>query len=542
MLKAITLAAALSACNAGLVVDTQYGKVEGHVDSITGTEYFWGIPFAASPVGQNRFAPPTPAQKWNGVKRLNDRTQPPECPQIHIYKGILLGEEDCLTLDVYRPANASANQNLGVMAWIYGGGFVTGSEDAGNAFNGKNLALKHNKIVVAMNYRLSNLGFLALDGLMKEHNTTGNYGLLDQQYALKWVQNNIASFGGNKDNVMIFGQSAGAISVTAHLAMPGSRGLFHAAVCESSVPVSDISFAPLKNSTEFGEVYSQKVGCPSGPNQLHCLRSMPLGDVMSPLLEWRHLFPKNDIGIMPRLMPVMPYFPVIDGSALTMRPYEAAVKGEAADVPIVMGTCHDEGTAFSPIIPLVVNGDFPAFFDKNGWERTLRHFFNETMSEAVDEFYSGLGFPTVEVKCQNLITDFIFACPTRHLLRALRGNSKRSQPVFTYQFNQTLNTPSYNTTGDSHSSEIPYVWNLPASYWLPSDHALSAVMSSFWSSLTDSKSPVCENCNGLTWAEYGVAPDGTDNFMSFMTPTMMKKDLKKDVCDFWDRWGYYNNP
>eukprot|EP01059_Diplonema_ambulator_P028141 TRINITY_DN46869_c0_g1_i1.p1 TRINITY_DN46869_c0_g1~~TRINITY_DN46869_c0_g1_i1.p1 ORF type:complete len:543 (+),score=188.36 TRINITY_DN46869_c0_g1_i1:45-1673(+) len=542
MLRAAALLAAAAAAHGGPIVDTQYGKVEGHVDKSTGTEFFWGIPYAAPPVGNNRFAPPTAAEKWEGVKRLDEFIQPPECPQVHIYRDIMFGKEDCLTLDVYRPANATAGAGLGVMVWIYGGGFVSGSEDASNSYNGKNLALKYNRIVVAMNYRLGNLGFIALEALMNEHGTTGNYGLLDQQFAMKWVQTNIHSFGGNPANVVLFGESAGAISVTAHMAIPSSRGLFRAAIAESSVPVSDISFAPYKNSTAFGEVYADKVGCPAGPNQLSCLRGLSIGEVMSPLLEWRRLFPKDDVGIMPRLMPVMPYFPVIDGVTLPKTPLEAAEAGECADVPFVIGTNHDEGTSFSPIIPLVVNGDFPAFFDQNGWERTLRHFFNETVAESVDKFYTAMNFPTIEIRVQHLITDFIFACPTRYLLRALNSNTKRTSPVFMYQFNQTLNTPSYNVSGDAHSLEIPYVWYLPASYWLPDDYALSGKMSSYWASMTTASAPACDGCNGLQWPPYHDNSVGNDSYMSFMTPTGMKNNFKKDICDFWDNWGYINNP
>eukprot|EP01064_Diplonema_japonicum_P015427 TRINITY_DN23150_c0_g1_i1.p1 TRINITY_DN23150_c0_g1~~TRINITY_DN23150_c0_g1_i1.p1 ORF type:complete len:547 (+),score=150.35 TRINITY_DN23150_c0_g1_i1:47-1687(+) len=527
----------------GPEVMTKQGAVKGRISVEEGTEYFYGIPFAEPPLGKLRFSPPVKKGPWNETI-VTGLEQTPFCPQMHATKNIFTGKEDCLTLEVYRPSLRT--EKLPVMVWIYGGAFVLGGDDQGGDYNGKELARKHNVIVVSMNYRLGNLGFLALQSLMNEHNTTGNYGLLDQQLALKWVQENIEAFGGNKDKVTIFGESAGGCSIVAQISMPGSRGLFHGAIAESSLPVSDIMWYSYKNATTFGEFYSQHVNCSAGPSQLDCLRSLSLDDVLSPLLAWRKAYPKAEAGIMPRVAPIMNWWPVVDGRALPESPIDMALNGQTADVPLIIGTNKDEGTIFVPGVVLVVNDPIPVVYPltPEGFQKSLRHFLNESTAKTVTDFYQTNSMSLTQVM-DRILRDFIFTCPTRHLLRAIVKHPGRKSPAFQYQFTQVLNSPAYNKTGDYHSSEIPYVFALASkgTNWTTSDYVLSDKMSGFWTSLPKDGYPNCPSC--VSWEPYTYNEDtktGTDNHMDLTTPISMKTNLYTDACDMWDKLGYNNNP
>ena len=536
-MKAFAFLMAVATATCKPIVDTKYGKVQGKIDPATGTEYFWGIPFAKPPVDNLRFAPPVEPDNYTHTIRTTD-LKPAECAQMHIEKGIIMGREDCLTLDVYRPSNAT---NLPVMVWIYGGGYVVGS-DSPTSYNGKYLAQNRNTIVVAMNYRVNNIGFLALDALMKEHGTTGNYGLLDQQMAMKWVHENIAQFGGDNKRVMIFGQSAGGCSIVAQLAMPSSKPYFQAAVAESPLPVSDITWVSYKNATHFGEVYASSVNCSHGLNQLKCLRSLPLKTLMNKLLEWRHNLPKDDQQGLPRLMPIMSWWPTIDGTTLPKTPIDAARDGTLNDVPTIMGTVHDEGTIFVPGAPFVINGGkipvvYPLSWD--GLTRTLLHFFNSSAVTKIEDFYGREQSPTDTANV--ILRDFIFTCPVRHLLRTMNSNSQRKNKMWTYQFDATLNSPEYHTFGDYHASEIPYVFEEPNQYWNETDHKLAKVLSGYWSSMASKGFPECEGC--AQWSDYKAdLSSQSDSYMKLATPNTMQPDLLDKYCNFWDYIGYYNNP
>ena len=231
---------------AGPHVKTVQGIVEGKPDAAV--HAFLGIPFAEPPVGELRWKAPVPAAKWNGVRKATDFG--PHCMQGRVYGDMNFrdsgGSENCLTLNVWLPAKP-ASVKLPVMVWIHGGGFVAGATSEARQ-DGTHLA-QHGLVVVSMNYRLGVFGFLAHPELAKEsgRNSAGNYGLLDQLAALDWVHDNIAAFGGDPNNVTIFGESAGSFSVSAQMASPLAKGLFHRAIGESGAAFSStgLSFEPL---------------------------------------------------------------------------------------------------------------------------------------------------------------------------------------------------------------------------------------------------------------------------------------------------------
>ena len=241
-----SLAAAVAAIGMGtaalsqappIVVRAEGGQLQGMVAD--GVESFKGIPFAAPPVGDLRWRPPQPPARWTGVRQaaefgadcMQGRFGPPPSAAAGA-PAAPVPSEDCLFLNVWRPAAAAA-RNLPVMVWIYGGGFVGGSSSSPNT-SGIGFA-KQGVVLVAMNYRVGRFGFFALPALSRERpdENKGNYAYMDQIAALQWVQRNIAAFGGNPDNVTIFGFSAGGVSVHSMLASPQARGLFHKAIAQS---------------------------------------------------------------------------------------------------------------------------------------------------------------------------------------------------------------------------------------------------------------------------------------------------------------------
>ena len=219
-----------STATAQVDVKTPLGAVKGTTVADGAVRVFSGIPYAAPPVGDLRWRAPQPVKPWTGVL---DATVPgPGCMQPTVFSDISFPKqsEDCLTVNIYTPAKA---ERLPVMVWIHGGGFQAGGgaepRHDGTAF------ARRNVVLVSINYRLGIFGFFVHPDLTKEsgHGASGNYGLLDQAAALRWVRDNIAAFGGDPGNVTIFGESAGSFSVSAQMAMPLSRGLFHKAIGES---------------------------------------------------------------------------------------------------------------------------------------------------------------------------------------------------------------------------------------------------------------------------------------------------------------------
>ena len=304
--------------DAGLVVATADGAVRGMAAGRT--DEFLGIPYAAPPVGRLRWRPPQPPARWPGVR---DATQfAPHCPQPASPFGLASTSEDCLYLNVFTPAAArhAGGRGRPVMVWIHGGALITGES---NDYNPAGL-VRRGVIVVTINYRLGALGFLAHPALAaRPGGPSGNYGLMDQQAALRWVQRNIRNFGGDPRNVTIFGESAGGLSVLSQLASPGARGLFSRAIVESGS--YNLTQAPLATAEAAGEAFAAKAGCPS--QTAACLRSLPVSTILD----------NEDFS---------GYTPDIDGRVLTQSLKTAFASGQFNRVPVINGTNHDEWRLF----------------------------------------------------------------------------------------------------------------------------------------------------------------------------------------------------
>ena len=319
-------AASLASGGASPVVRVDGGLVRGA--DAAGVNSFLGLPYAAPPTGNLRWRPPQPASSWSGVR---DATQfGPGCPQALARNPFLPPgtiSEDCLNLNVYTPTLRSGSDRP-VLVWIHGGGLV---QDGGRNYDGTKLAAA-GTVVVTINYRLGALGFLAHPALAsRPGGAAGNYGLMDQQAALRWVQRNIARFGGDPRNVTIAGQSAGGLSVLAQMVSPGARGLFQRAIVQSGTFA--LNQQPLAAAEAAGETFAKNVGCPD--QTAACLRSVPVSDLVS------------NFGVeIPG---------VVDGSVLTQPIGTALARGQFARVPVINGITHDEELLFVAGLSLTVS-------------------------------------------------------------------------------------------------------------------------------------------------------------------------------------------
>ena len=436
-----------------------------------------GIPYAQAPVGNLRWRAPQPLAAWTQERPA---LQPgAACAQaIHVpgqVQTTVRGAEDCLFLNVYAPQNA---RGLPVMVWIHGGSFTSG---AGSDYDPRTLAREQGVVVVTVNYRLGALGFLALPAL-EDNGSVGNYGLLDQQLALKWVRQNIAAFGGDARNVTAFGESAGGMSVCQQLLMPGSRGLFDKAMIQSG-PCSDAQLTAPRNtaiakSTSAAEGLG---GCKA--NDAACLRALPVEQV---------------IQAKPKGIPATVTFPPLYGDpSLPFSPsavYRQGKNQEAvAPVPLLIGSNQNEGTIFASfasepgrdISALQYLGANYAFGGVSG---VLKALFNYPTSR----------YPTRGLAAAAVSTDNLFACPTSDMARTRTAQT----PVYAYEFRDqnvpylsylkpSVAVPSF---GAYHAAEVASIMGASAALgdytrFSPAQLELAKTMRSYWANFAKTGNP-----------------------------------------------------
>ncbi len=299
-----------------LLVRTSGGLVLGaHADGI---ENFLGIPYAKPPVADLRWRAPQPAAPWRGLRSA--AAYGSYCPQPRgLRSPTIVVDEDCLFVNVQRPAGTAAGARLPVFVYIHGGGFTSGS----SARDGQDLLVRRDGIIgVTLNYRLGALGFLALPQMQAEDRAAGDAGLLDQQLALRWVRDNVAAFGGDPARVTIGGESAGGYSVCAHLVAPGSRGLFQQALIQSGSCFT----RSLARSSSDGKAFARKAGCVVPSDMLACLRRKPVVELLD-----------HQAG---------GYVPTRDNDVLPVDPRVAVERGDFAHVPVLIGSTLDEQRSF----------------------------------------------------------------------------------------------------------------------------------------------------------------------------------------------------
>jgi len=589
-----TNASAICAFEHCPIVTTTLGRVEG----ITSRNINWfrGMPFAAPPTGSNRFRPPQPAQPWTGVRRALSTAN--QCPQLGV-----LGNEDCLYLHVAAPSHCTPDAPCPVMFWIYGGGFLLGDDDEYGFYDPRELARVHDVVVVATNYRLGALGFLSVGALQRESGgTVGNWAMLDQRAALRWASDNLAAFGGDPSQVTIFGQSAGGMSVCWHLAAPGSRGLFAHAIMQSGNCGGPWAFAPLDDSLGHGERVAAEAGCNStelktDAEMLECIRALPPHAMDTPTSvtgskEWYSatLAAFRNIGSpglpavsstgnaqpnaprqphSPPLSPIITFTPTVDGVELPARPLELLESGRGNPVPTIVGNTHDEGTLFASWANEIVPGiSFPlqpgelhtmisAIFGA-GWGNATSAS-GARVADAVVAQYPASDYPPGALnewwRASAVVRDYIFACPSRRLARAL---DRRSVPVYRYHFAPDFCTqPSLEDAGwidfqllhCYHTSDLYYVWGHPwpklgpARTFGPRMAGVTKVIQRYWSAFAhtaDPNKPATTAANATTAAPWprAHAPNSTvhkELTMRLAEDMRVEEDYRGAACDFLDR-------
>jgi para-nitrobenzyl esterase len=450
---------------------------------------FLGLPYAAPPTGNLRWRPPQPTAGWTGTK---DATSfGPSCPQPAENNPFLPPgpiSEDCLYLNVYAPASDghSSGGDRPVLVWIHGGGLV---QDGTRNYDGTKLAAD-GTVVVTINYRLGVLGFLAHPALASGPNgAAGNYGLMDQQAALRWVQLNIARFGGDPHNVTIAGQSAGGLSVLAQMVSPGARRLFQRAIVQSGTFA--LTQQPLATAEAAGEKLAGDVGC--ADQTAACLRSVPVSELISP-------FTVEIPG-------------VVDGSVLTQSIGTALARGQFARVPVVNGITHDEELLFVDGLSLTVSQgtDIPLAgspFDPANYQDNIVMALgvSQARAAAAAAEYPLSAYPSPDVAFSLLVSDASFACPA---LQTDRWITAAHVPVYAYQFNDDHAPVNIAPAGalpplSTHGTELPYLFdqpNAPFPATLTADQqALAASMRAAWASFAASGNP---SSRALPWPSFG---------------------------------------
>ncbi|MGH3303783.1 MAG: carboxylesterase/lipase family protein [Streptosporangiaceae bacterium] len=400
------------------------GKAAGSTD-----EYL-GIPYAAPPVGPLRWRPPQPPARWHGIRAATKFA--PHCPQPAGVFGRASMSEDCLYLNVFRPAGQRSS-DLPVMVWMHGGGFVAGESDDYHP----SALVADGVIVVTINYRLGALGFLAQPALAsRPGGPAGDYGLMDQQAALRWVRHNIRALGGNPANVTIFGESAGGQSVLLQLISPTARGLFARAIAESGgyaeYPLS------LASAEAQGRAFAAKAGCAS--QTAKCLRSLPVATILAD---------QDQSGASAD----------IDGLVLTQPLKQALASGNFSRVPVIDGSNHDEWRLFVALATFegqpVTAANYQATI-----ESTLH--VSPLLAGIIATQYPLSAYPSPPLAISAVGTDGIFACPTLLLDQDLA----RYTPTYAYEFNDENAPAPYPSPGfpyaAAHASELQYLFALPA--------------------------------------------------------------------------------
>jgi acetylcholinesterase/cholinesterase len=528
-----------------LRVSTNLGEVVGHYNEV-GIREWKGIPYAQPPVGDLRWEYPLAAKPYaSGVYEANFNANgcpqvcklpPGNCPEYGI-------SEDCLYLTVFSPSKPSADPNgYPVHFWIHGGAFEQG---LGNCalYNASTFA-QEDVTSVVINYRLGVVGFLA------SPSQKGNYGLLDQRMALQWTRDNIRGFGGNPDKITIAGQSAGAMSVAAHMTSPNSKGMFAGAIMESNplaLPFHSRASAKANAKTVFAYV-----GC--AEDDVACMRAKPIDQ----LLEAQENAIKLNLNNL--LINFLPFAPMVETVAenpnteLPEQPFTALAKGAwtTPTAPLLAGSLYDEGQLF-------VYELFTKPVTKTAYSVIIDGTFGIKKGEEISKMYPfDLVNPGNETDARHtlnmLATDLLFYCPLRNMTRgalnAFAANSAKSPDVFIYRFKHVESFdcwgPDYSFCVGSccHGSELPYVFNVftdgkSVSYTPTADEVtLTSDISHAWTNFFHSGSPNLGKASiPMNYPKYEAA---LDNLLVLDEPGFeVQRHVREKYCDLWDRLGYY---
>jgi para-nitrobenzyl esterase len=517
--------------SATVIIKIQNGMVEGVIEK-SGVHSFKGIPFAAPPVGDLRWREPQPPKNWEGIRPAKQFAA--SAMQNNVFGDMNFRSagmsEDCLYLNVWTPAGK--NKGLPVLVYFYGGGFIAG-DGSEPRYDGESIAAK-GIVAVTLNYRLGVFGFMAHPELSKEspHHSSGNYGLLDQSAALRWVQNNIAAFGGDPKRVTIAGESAGSTSVSAQMASPLSKNLISGAIGESGSVLGTLSAVPLSKAEESGVAFADSIGLHS----LSELRAVPADSLL-------HAAKKTRFSI------------TIDGYFFPKNPYDIYEAGEQAHVPLLAGWNSEEMN-----YRMIMGNEKPG---KESFAKVVQKLYADSAKEAL-QYYNAATDEQAEQVATDLASDrFIGYSTWKWTDLQMKTGGK---PVYRYFFSRPrppMNAAMGNVTaglaggvvktGDSsvhttqsipkgavHSAEIEYALGNLASNkvyaWTPEDYNVSKIMEEYFANFIKTGNP---NGRGLpAWPptnSSAVIP-----VMHIDVNTRVEPEQHRDRYIFLDRYSKKN--
>jgi para-nitrobenzyl esterase len=480
-----------------LSVKTEQGKVQGKAINNGKVNAFLGLPYAAPPVGDLRWKAPEPPAKWKGDR---DATKfGAHCAQNHVFDDMVFqdsgGSEDCLFLNVYTPADATDKSKLPVMYWIHGGGYSGGGSNEPR-HNGDFLPTK-GVVLVTINYRLGVFGFLATSDLAKEAGgSAGNYALMDMVAGLKWVKDNIKKFGGDPDNVTIFGESAGSFAVSTLLAAQPARGLFSKGIGESGGAFSDVlPTDTLDTRLKKDDDWEATLGVKS----LSELRALPTDKILEAAKAKKGGFP-----------------PDIDGKFLTEPIPDTYAAGKQAHVPLLAGWNRDEGSFLGNGMTAEKWKGMAAGMFKDRAPEFLKLYPGDTDEQAVDSAgaYGG---------------DSFIGFSTWKWLEAHRKTG--DSPVYRYHFElRALPSKYHPGTFAFHSDDIEYVFGTldtrPGETVRTEDRTMSDQFMSYWTNFAKTGDP---NGPGLpVWPKY----DSNDSLIHLDTTITSGPDTLRPRYEF----------
>ncbi|KAK2162008.1 hypothetical protein LSH36_106g00042 [Paralvinella palmiformis] len=544
---------------------TRLGKVCGYTETVLGktVDTYWGLPYAKPPVGTLRFQRPESYGRWSGVW---DATEMPNaCPQVidhslNSFEGVTMWNpntnisEDCLYLNIWtptrrqQPTSPTPGRLRAVMVWIFGGGFYGGTSTL-DWYDGRIMAAEGDVVVVSMQYRVGVMGFLYLG----VSGAPGNVGLVDQQLAMQWIFNNIRDYGGDNRRITLFGESAGAASVSFHLLSPLSKETFHRAIMQSATALSPWALDTRQSAKAKSLEIASMVGCRADDDDeqvLLCMRRASVDEMTSKM--W---------SVVDESVLQTPLAPIVDGYFLRRHPVDLVADAGFKPVPILLGVNHDEGAYFLPFsLPKLYNLSRNSIDTEEKYLRGVRRLMgndDRLIGEIVAYEYKYPYHYTRRLSYMDIMDDIMgdynFICPTLNFARAY---AESGQPVYVYQFDHVSSrSPWPRWMGALHGYEIDTVFGQPLNdslnYTMP-EKELSQRVVQLWTNFGKTSNPTKREDGGsmvMHWPQY--SPESRKYVvLNTTSPAIVLDGLRDRKCSFWRelipklrKWdGCHNNP
>jgi para-nitrobenzyl esterase len=504
-----------------LEVTLEAGKLQG--DLVGQSARFLRIPYAEPPLGELRWKAPVERRPWQGVRHESELA--PACPQDMNVQGPRSDDEDCLYLNVWAPSPRP--KKAAVMVWIHGGGNFAGSAgdkvpdplagaDSPRWYDGQIFAEQQGVIVVTLNYRLGPFGFFSHPALAAEGSPKANQGLLDQKLALEWVRDNIEKFGGDPDNVTLFGESAGSADVCFHVVSPLSKGLFHRAISQSGGCVTSPLATPdsrVEDTAASMRAFASALGCTDEATVLDCLRAKSAGEVLDNGMQ---LDPTR--GFFAR--PEWTFGAVIDGEGgfVPQPPHLLLSRGDFAKVPYLLGSNDDEGTLFTFSTRIADEAQYQTMVR----EAYGAHADAVLAAYPLDAFAGDFGAAWARI-----LGDSSLVCGTHEVARRV---AEAGVPVYMYNFNVPW-TVGFGALGAAHSAEISHVFGKPYKGDADSQRVSDAI-NGYWASFAKGGDPNFEGAPA-TWPRFSPSATDEDERLQLDGEFAVLESFRKEECAMW---------